>query len=520
MRCLAVPASIVAGSTGDAPPLAAFDPRAMGTAPCVPEMAQLARMITKRPGNAQSTSTRRSGCPALRAPRTRRTGLPARRRYCYLRFSAGSSPCECRLPMASARSSSCLLGIQRLLGFPGLFVDLAGLDKAALRLVVFARGGLVALAFVARTGIPFVLFVLHATSFHGGAEQTGRGGATVPPPPEFNLCCIRSPGHDHRDFRLHDDVAGRAAEDHLADAALRVGALQHQIGAGRHRLLQERFALRLLPAERRAQADLQPVRFEVAGKLLAGRARLGHVLRPDGNDDDMLRQLEKRHRDGHGQRGLGAAVPGDRDRLAERRRHRFRHHHHRAAALEQRVLERRLGDRGELFRLFDDDQVVDPAAHPDDRVLPSVLLAPGGARAVIARRQPARSATPCAFHEIAEQPPRLVAAFVAFAFERAIDLRGDRKPHFAAEHDGIFGRQTVQPDDMAVEAAGDHQCRFEHRPRIAVADHGKKVFHDTLPCSDRGRMIAAHAFRARVQQFTDGCESGGVRCSTRGLLSE
>ena len=112
------------------------------------------------------------------------------------------------------------------------------------------------------------------------------------------------------------------------------------------------------------------------------------------------------------------------------------------------------------------------------------------------------------FHEIAEQPPRLVAAFLALAFERAIDLRGDRKPHFAAEHDGIFGRQTVQPDDMAVEAAGDHQCRFEHRPRIAVADDGQKIFHDSSPL-DHGRMIAAHAFRARIQQFTEGCESDG-----------
>ena len=47
----------------------------------------------------------------------------------------------------------------------------------------------------------------------------------------------------------------RAAEDHLADAALRVGALQQQVGAGRHRLLEEQFALRLLAAEGGAHAD-------------------------------------------------------------------------------------------------------------------------------------------------------------------------------------------------------------------------------------------------------------------------
>jgi hypothetical protein len=79
----------------------------------------------------------------------------------------------------------------------------------------------------------------------------------------------------------------------------------------------------------------------------------------------------------------GAAVPRDGDNLAEGLGRHFRHHNHRPTAFEERILERRLGDRGELIGLFDDDQVVDPAEHADDGVLPPVLLAPGGARAVI-----------------------------------------------------------------------------------------------------------------------------------------
>src|SRR4051812_33939739 len=57
-----------------------------------------------------------------------------------------------------------------------------------------------------------------------------------------------SPRHQNRELRLHDDVPGAATEDHLADAALRVSALQQEIGTSRHRFLQKRLALRLLPA--------------------------------------------------------------------------------------------------------------------------------------------------------------------------------------------------------------------------------------------------------------------------------
>src|SRR5205814_1642090 len=195
--------------------------------------------------------------------------------------------------------------------------------------------------------------------------------------------------HQHRDRRFHNNVTRRPAKDHLPDAALGVGALQHQIGAGRQRLLQERLALRFLPAIGGAQADRYAVPLQGARQLFTGRTRLGHVL-------------------------------------------------------------------------------------------PPVLLAPGSARAVMAgRHRPDRDAM--RIHELAKQAPRLVAPLVPLALQRAVDLRGDREPHLAAEHDRIFRRQAVQPNDVAVEAPGDQQGGLEDRARAAVADHRQEVLHRRLP---------------------------------------
>src|SRR5207253_112324 len=65
-------------------------------------------------------------------------------------------------------------------------------------------------------------------------------------PAQIDRTTSGSPGHQYRDLRFHDDVAGAAAEDHLADAALRIGALQQQIGPGGPRPPQKGFALRFL----------------------------------------------------------------------------------------------------------------------------------------------------------------------------------------------------------------------------------------------------------------------------------
>jgi len=167
---------------------------------------------------------------------------------------------------------------------------------------------------------------------------------------------------------------------HLADATLRVSALQQQIGTSRHRFLEKRLTLGLLPAIGSPDADIHAVSFEGARQFFALRTRLRHMLRAYRNDDHLARLPQERpphcHRDG----GLGAAVPRDRDDLAQGRQAALWHHHHWAAALEQRVFEGGLGDRGELFRLLDEDQIVNPAAHPDDGVLAAMERARALAR--------------------------------------------------------------------------------------------------------------------------------------------
>ena len=45
----------------------------------------------------------------------------------------------------------------------------------------------------------------------------------------------RSARHEHRQVGLGENIARRAAKDHLAQAALRVGALHQEIGAQRGR---------------------------------------------------------------------------------------------------------------------------------------------------------------------------------------------------------------------------------------------------------------------------------------------
>ena len=85
------------------------------------------------------------------------------------------------------------------------------------------------------------------------------------------------------------------------------------------------------------------------------------------------------------------------------------------------------------------------------------------------RQRADRHAVP--IHKVAEQAPRLIAPVVAFAFEGAVDLGGDRKPHFAAKYDGILGRQAVQADDVAVEPLRHLHRGFENWRRVPVADH-------------------------------------------------
>src|SRR5260370_11521751 len=182
--------------------------------------------------------------------------------------------------------------------------------------------------------------------------------------------------NQNREARFHDDVPGAAAEDHLTDAALRVSALQQEIGTSRHRLFQKRLTLGLLPAIGCPDAYIYAVLFERARQLFALGTRLGHMLRAYRNDDDFARLLEERHPHRHRDGGLRAAVPRDRDDPPQGRQTALWPHHHRAAALDQGIFEGGLGNRRDLFGLLDHDQIQHPADQPLDFLLPPAPLPP------------------------------------------------------------------------------------------------------------------------------------------------
>src|SRR6185312_2951864 len=104
-------------------------------------------------------------------------------------------------------------------------------------------------------------------------------------------------------------------------------------------------------------------------------------------------------------------VPGNDDGPADRRGAARRNHQDGPAALEKRVLERRLGQRGKLRRLLDDDEVEDTPEGPDPGVLPPLLLAPLRGRPALLNRRAERNVLRA--HHLAKDPPRLIAPFLA-----------------------------------------------------------------------------------------------------------
>src|SRR6266567_3481494 len=115
--------------------------------------------------------------------------------------------------------------------------------------------------------------------------------------------------HQHRQLRAGKNVPGGAAENHLAQPALRIGALDQKITTER-------------------------IGFDE--QCLAGAA----FLRCHGEHGHAARAPKQRHRERGRTRLLGAAVPGDEHVLPEPLRRRGRRNEHRTAAFEQRRLER------------------------------------------------------------------------------------------------------------------------------------------------------------------------------------
>src|SRR6185437_15524516 len=166
-------------------------------------------------------------------------------------------------------------------------------------------------------------------------------------------------GEDHRHRGFHDDVPRGAAKDHLPQPALRVGAFDHEVGADRLRLVAIDLAGGAALGDDVAADGGNAMARQVEGEVL-GAGTWRHAAL-DAHHLHARGPLEERHGEGHGARRLGAAVPGDQDTLADAGMRVGRRHQHGTAALEQSILERRLGERGELRRPLHDDEIENAA---------------------------------------------------------------------------------------------------------------------------------------------------------------
>ena len=137
---------------------------------------------------------------------------------------------------------------------------------------------------------------------------------------------------------MREDMPGGAAEDHLPQAALRVGALDDEVAAELGGFAQDRLAGISLAAGQRDRGRGDAVSGQRMRKLFAARPGDGGAF--DGQDRYTFRALEQRHGERGGARLLGRAVPGDQDVGGERRRRSRRCDQDRASAFEQSRLER------------------------------------------------------------------------------------------------------------------------------------------------------------------------------------
>src|SRR6185437_7010774 len=108
----------------------------------------------------------------------------------------------------------------------------------------------------------------------------------------------------------------------------------------------------------------------------------------------------------------------------------------------------RLGQRVELGRPLQENEIEGAAERSDHEILAPRFLAPLRARSVFGAR-PDRNLV--ALHEALEQRARLVALLLAFMLDRPVYLGGNRQAHLAAEHHGIFRGNGVEADDAAAE---------------------------------------------------------------------
>jgi hypothetical protein len=134
-------------------------------------------------------------------------------------------------------------------------------------------------------------------------------------------------------------VARGATENHLAQAALRVGALDQEIRSHRSRFRQNGFARTGAHACNGFIRCLYAIGLQVGHRILHRRTGRDGTLHRD--QSDALGAPQDRHREQDAARSLRAGVPVNEHSLAERRARNGRGHQHRMAAVEQGGFERR-----------------------------------------------------------------------------------------------------------------------------------------------------------------------------------
>ena len=84
--------------------------------------------------------------------------------------------------------------------------------------------------------------------------------------------------HEHRQFRVVDNVAGGAAKDHLPQSALGVGALDQEVSAQRLRVGQNRLTRHAAIKTYGQRFCRHPVQLQIAAQLLPRAPVLGFSL--------------------------------------------------------------------------------------------------------------------------------------------------------------------------------------------------------------------------------------------------
>src|SRR6516162_6422639 len=324
-----------------------------------------------------------------------------------------------------------------------------------------------------------------------GSRQRGASHMRCPETPERRH--ERSVCHEHRQFRVAENVASGAAKDHLPQSALGVGALDQEVAAQRLRVGQNRLTRHATIKTYGQRFCRHPVQLQIAAQLLPGRS--GH-RRPafDRQYDDAAGTLEDGQRKGGGARLLGAAIPCNQNVRAHLGLRRRRRDQYRPAALEQAGLKRGHPWALRIAAGLTQDDHVEEATVAADKV-----VALGGVVQPTARQRLCVSSArhTMRLHEVFEE-----AAASLLVFRDVVLQCRYRHGGYVAHREG-GGELNAQgePFDVAVEFAREQECGLQRRVHATVLfdrhQNGLETHRD-LPS-----VRASPAARAEVSEALD-----------------